>query len=150
MEYKIINLKEHEELINNAANWFHEKWGIPLEAYLDSMKEGLKSNTIPCWYLTLYGDEIVGGLGVIENDFHPRKDLTPNICAVYVEEEHRNKHIAGKMLNKVCLDLGKKGITTLYLVTNHTSFYEKYNWEYYCDVICDGEENTSRIYIHKC
>ncbi len=150
MKYKIINLKEHEELINKAADWFHEKWGIPLEAYLDSMNEGLKSNTIPCWYLTLCGNEIVGGLGVIENDFHPRKDLAPNVCAVYVEEEHRNKHNAGKMLNKVCLDLSKKGITTLYLVTNHTGFYERYDWKYYCDVLCDGEEKMSRIYIHKC
>ena len=35
-------------------------------------------------------DKVIGGLGVIENDFHDRKDLTPNICAVYTEEEYRN------------------------------------------------------------
>ena len=29
------------------------------------------------WYLCLDDDKIIGGLGVIENDFHDRKDLTP-------------------------------------------------------------------------
>ena len=28
-------------------------------------------------------------MGVIENDFHDRKDLTPNVCAVYTEEDCR-------------------------------------------------------------
>ena len=39
-----------------------------------------------------------GGAGVIENDFHDRKDLTPNVCAVYVEEHCRCQGIAGKLL----------------------------------------------------
>ena len=28
----------------------------------------------------------ISGAGVIENDFHDRKDLTPNLCALFVEE----------------------------------------------------------------
>ncbi len=40
---------------------------------------------------------IVAGLGVIENDFHNRKDLAPNVCAVYTEEDCRCKGIAGKL-----------------------------------------------------
>lgn len=39
---------------------------------------------------------IVGGLGVIENDFHNRKDLTPNVCAVYVDEDYLCQGIAGR------------------------------------------------------
>ena len=35
--YKIATIQEHPELKNRAANWFHEKWNIPLEAYLESM-----------------------------------------------------------------------------------------------------------------
>lgn len=34
--------------------------------------------------------------GSIENDFHDRKDLTPNICAVYTEEAYRGRGIAGR------------------------------------------------------
>ena len=34
------------------------------------------------------------------------------------------------------------------LVTDHTSFYERYGWQFYCMVQCDGEEEPSRLYIH--
>ena len=41
----------------------------------------------------------------------------------------------------------EKGIDTLYLLTDHTSFYERYGWEFYCIIENNGE--TSRVYIHK-
>ena len=75
-------------------------------------------------------------------------DLYPNVCALYVEPEYRNNGIAGKLLEYVEQDMDKKGISTLYLITDHTSFYERYNWKYICDVECDGGE-ISRMYVHK-
>ena len=65
------------------------------EAYLECMDNYLSGATEYGWYLCLDGDTIVAGLGVIENDFHDRKDLTPNVCAVYTEEEYRCQGIAG-------------------------------------------------------
>ena len=62
--------------MDDAATWFHEKWGVPREAYLECMETYLHQETEYGWYLCLDGDRIVGGLGVIENDFHDRKDLT--------------------------------------------------------------------------
>ena len=150
MEYMIVKLQEHPEMTETASLWFHEKWGIPQEAYRESMEESLKAGgPVPQWYVVMEGEKIVGGLGVIENDFHDRKDLTPNVCAVYVEESHRNRGIAGKMLNFVCEDFRTKGIDTLYLLTDHDSFYERYGWEFYCMAQGDGEEEMSRMYIHK-
>ena len=131
------------------AEWFHEKWNVPLEAYLESMDECLQNESaVPQWYVMLDGDRIVSGMGVIENDFHERKDLAPNICAVYTEEDMRGRGIAGEMLNYVCADMYEKGIETLYLVTDHVGFYEKYGWEFMCMVDCDGGE-TSRAYVHR-
>lgn len=150
MEYKIITIREHPELQRNAANWFHEKWKIPLEAYQESMRECLENdNPVPQWYVAVSDNRIVGGLGVIENDFHDRKDLTPNVCAVYVEEECRGQGIAGKLLDYVCNDMKEKKVDTLYLVTEHTSFYERYGWEFLCMVQGEGEEEMTRMYIHK-
>ncbi len=149
-EYPIIKLQEHREMTEKASRWFHEKWGIPQEAYRESMEESLrKTGPVPQWYVVMDGETIVGGLGVIENDFHDRKDLTPNVCAVYVEESHRKLGIAGKMLNFVCEDFRGKGIDTLYLLTDHTSFYERYGWEFYCLVQGDGEEEMSRMYVRQ-
>lgn len=145
---QIIKIREHSEIIQRAGKWFHEKWGIPEEAYLESMKECIKdNNAVPQWYLATENDKIVGGLGVIENDFHNRKDLTPNVCAVYVEEEYRLKGIAGKLLQFVCDDMKAQGIDTLYLLTDHTGFYERYGWEFLCMVQGDDEPDMSRMYI---
>ena len=148
--YEMINLQVHPELVETASRWFHEKWGIPREAYLESMEESLgNTGPVPQWYVVLDGRQIVGGLGVIENDFHDRKDLTPNVCAVYVEESHRKQGIAGMMLNRVCHDFAEKGVDTLYLLTDHDGFYERYGWEFFCMAQGDGEETMSRMYIHR-
>lgn len=147
---EIIKLGENKELIAVAAEWFHQKWGVPVEAYRESMEECIRNReAVPQWYLAMEGEKIVGGLGVIENDFHDRKDLTPNVCAVYVEKEYRCQGIAGKLLGFVCKDMKEKGVDTLYLVTDHTSFYERYGWEFLCMVQGDGEPQMSRMYIHK-
>ena len=148
-EFKFITLREQPELLNMAAKWFHSKWGVPTEAYLECMEAYLKHETELGWYLCLDNSQIVGGLGVIENDFHDRPDLTPNVCAVYTEESHRCQGIAGALLNMAVEDLRAKGISPAYLVTDHTSFYERYGWEFLCMVQGDGEPDMTRMYIHR-
>lgn len=147
---EIIKIREHAELADEAAEWFHSKWGVPLEAYAESITECLKKEaSVPQWYVAIEKEQMIGGMGVIENDFHDRKDLTPNVCAVYVEEEYRCKGIAGKLLQFVCEDMSQFGMDTLYLVTDHTSFYERYGWEFLCMVQGDDEPDMTRMYIHK-
>lgn len=147
--YKYITLREKPELMDAAALWFNSKWGVPKEAYLECMQEYLSGKTEYGWYLCLDGDKIVSGMGVIENDFHDRKDLSPNVCAVYTEEEYRKKGIAGNLLNMVVEDLRSKGICPVYLVTDHTGFYERYGWEFFCMAQGDGEPDMTRLYIHR-
>lgn len=113
MRYRIIKLAENESLIEQASEWFHQKWKIPKAAYIESMKECVENtHSIPQWYVIMNGGTIIAGLGVIENDFHDRKDL-------------------------------------IYLVTDHTSFYERYGWEFLCMVQGDGEPEMTRMYIHQ-
>lgn len=147
--YRYITLREMPEYMVPAAEWFHSKWGVPTEAYLECMESYLRGETELGWFLCLYGDQIVGGLGVIKNDFHDRKDLTPNVCAVYTEEVYRCQGIAGRLLNMAVEDLRAKNISPAYLVTDHTGFYERYGWEFLCMVQGDGEPEMTRMYIHK-
>lgn len=148
-DYQILKIREHPELVEQASFWFHQKWGIPQAAYEESMAACLEGyHAVPQWYLALDGSKIAGGLGVIENDFHDRKDLTPNVCAVYVEQDCRCQGIAGKLLQTVCDDFHQFGIDTLYLLTDHTSFYERYGWRFLCLVQGDGEPAPSRMYVH--
>ena len=73
----------------------------------------------------------------------------PNVCAVYVEETHRCQGIAGALLNHICEDMAGMGVDTLYLLTDHTSFYERYGWEFLCMAQGDGEDEPARMYVHK-
>ena len=146
----MIILSSRPDLIPRAAEWFYAKWGVPLEAYRESMDACLTGkDPVPQWYVTLDGGDIIGGLGVIENDFHDRKDLRPNVCAVYVEEAYRCRGIAGALLDFACKDMAGRGIRTLYLLTDHTAFYERYGWEFFCVAQGDGEDQPSRMYIHR-
>ena len=147
--YTYITLRENPQLKNSAAQWFHHKWQVPQEAYLECMEAYLNHKTEYGWYLCLDGEKIIAGLGVIENDFHDRKELMPNVCAVYTEKDYRCQKIAGHLLHMVVDDMKSKGITPLYLVTDHTSFYERYGWEFLCMVQGDGEPNMARMYMHR-
>ena len=146
---RYLTLRDCPGRMEEAAQWFHEKWGVPKEAYLECMTAYLRRETEYGWYLCLSGERIVGGLGVIENDFHDRKDLAPNVCAVYTEADYRCRGIAGRLLDMAVEDLRAKGISPVYLVTDHTGFYERYGWEYLCMVQGDGEPEMTRMYIHR-
>ena len=146
-DLKFITLRDRSGLKDAAAEWFHEKWGIPKEKYVECMDAYLSGKTEYGWYLCLDGGKIVAGLGVIENDFHDRKDLTPNVCAVYTEKEYRGRGIAGKLLMTAVEDLRQKGVSPVYLVTDHTGFYERYGWEFLC--LVRAESGVTRMYVHK-
>ena len=68
---------------------------------------------------------------------------------MYTEEAYRNQGIAGILLNMTVNDLSQKGITPIYLVTDHIGFYERYGWEFLCMVQGNGEPEMSRMYIHR-
>lgn len=143
---KLTKLSE----INKYANWFSSKWGISLCAYLESMKESIeKKKAVPSWFLAFDGSLIAGGVGIIANDFHEHKDLTPNICALFVEEAYRGKGLAGELLQTACDECLKDGIKKVYLLTDHKRFYERYGWKFYADVKNENEDSASRLYIKK-
>lgn len=147
-EYGFICLREHPEYGDRAAEWYHSKWKVPLSAYQESISACLAGEgPVPQWYLMLGGSgAIAAGAGVIENDFHDRPDLRPNLCAVFVEEPHRGRGLARELLNAIRRDMGELGEERLYLVTSHTQFYEKCGWTF-CTRVRDTDSGKEfRLY----
>lgn len=141
-------LCDNPEFAEKAAQWFSSKWNIPVEVYQESIQECIEQkNGTPQWYIVVDNDKaIIAGAGIIENDFHDRKDLSPNLCALYVEENYRNQNIAKSILDFARKDLGNMGFETLYLVTDHTEFYEKCGWEFL--TLVNGDKgNPERMYF---
>ena len=126
MDFDIIRISDRPDLKKTAADWFSQKWKIPTKEYEGSMDACIHKDTSldfhPEWYLVLEKNRVIAGMGIIENDFHDRKDLSPNLCALYTEKDQRCQGIAGKLLAFACSDMKKRAIDRLYLVTDHTSF----------------------------
>lgn len=148
---KITNLRDRPELIPEAAAWFSAKWEIPAEEYETSMRESAGSRApVPQWFaVTDARGKITAGAGIIENDFHNRKDLSPNLCALFVEKQHRRRGIAGALLDFARESMRRAGIPKLYLVTEHTSFYERYGWRHITDATGDDGAKM-RLYESVC
>ena len=56
--------------------------------------------------------------------------------------------LAGALLQTVCREMQALGEPTLYLLTEHTRFYERYGWQYLCMVQADGDPAPCRVYVH--
>ena len=142
----IESVPQTEPEMEEAASWFSDKWHIPKSAYLASMKEPHDNY----WYVIRNPEtkKIIAGAGVIPNDFHARPDLAPNVCAVFVEEPFRKQGLAGALLNHIARDMQTKGCDTLYLATEHTSFYERYGWDFYTFVKESNSDHMTRLYRH--
>ena len=143
----VIKLRERPTLIKETAEWFASKWHLPVAVYEESIQASTRKNTsVPQWYVVLneWG-EIIAGAGVVDNDFHDRVDLTPNVCALLVEKDYRNHRIAKMILETIKQDFAEMGVKVLYLVTDHTDFYEKYNWQF-IGMAQDNEGIPVRVY----
>lgn len=119
-------------LLPSAARWFSAQWEIPARVYAASMQAALTGDAaVPRWYVAL--DErgaIVAGAGCIENDFHDQVACTPNLCALYVEPAWRGKGVARALMRRIQADAAAHGVARLYLVTEHTAFYERCGWTF--------------------
>ena len=45
-EYKIVTLRDRKDLADKAANWFHSKWGVPVEAYKEKGDQKICINLV--------------------------------------------------------------------------------------------------------
>ena len=144
---RYINIKSEPEWLEKAAEYFSSRFNIDKQLYLDSMNDSIAtSNPIPRWYLLVSGTEIIGGFGLINNDFMVRTDLTPWLCALFVEPAHRGKGHGGEILDYACSEAKCLGFSKLYLNTDHIGYYEKYGWQYMGDFAHASGENA-RVYV---
>jgi len=142
----IISIRRRPEWLERAADYFSSRWNIGRQLYLDSMKDSLSTeNPVPRWYLMLRGDDIVGGFGLIDNDFMVRTDLLPWMCALYVEPADRGQRLGAKLLRHSRIEAGKLGFGKVYLNTDHVGYYEKYGWRYIGDFAHQSGVGT-RVY----
>ena len=129
--YNILSVREHPEEADRFIRYFQSRWASEdsMMVYDDCIRSALSSDSpLPQWYLLMDGDKIVGGAGLITNDFVSRMDLYPWICALYIEEEYRGHGLGSLLLDHARKDAGRLGYKSVYLLTDHIGYYEHYGF----------------------
>jgi GNAT superfamily N-acetyltransferase len=142
----IINIRHRPEWLERAADYFSSNWNIDRQLYLDSMSDSLSTELpLPRWYLMSRGDEIIGGFGLIKNDFMVRTDLYPWLCGLYIEPAERGQQLGSRLLKHCRYEAARLGFDKVYLNTDHVGYYEKYDWRHIGDFAHQSGVDT-RVY----
>ncbi|MCL2753756.1 MAG: GNAT family N-acetyltransferase [Defluviitaleaceae bacterium] len=148
---EIICITDKPNLKEVAAEFFHSRWGVPKHLYIESMEDSINTKMpYPRWYVMMDEDKIIGGFGLIENDFMNTDECSflPWVCAVYIDKEYRGQSLGAKMLAHATQQASKLGLEQIYLNTDHIGYYEQYGWEYEGDFLHQNGD-MCRVYSHK-
>lgn len=129
---KIFSVRVNPDYKEKAIQYFQQSWpGVLPIIYEDCISHSITAkNFLPQWYLLEKEGDIIGGAGLITNDFISRGDLYPWVCALFIEEKHRGNAYASLLLAKAAEDTKAAGFEHLYLSTEHIGLYEKYGFQY--------------------
>ncbi len=144
----ILGIREHPEQLAAGARLFDMAFGgqNSYDMYYDCIRASITTpSPLPRWFLAMDGKKIVGGCGLITNDFISRMDLWPWVCALYVANDYRGQAHGSRLLLHALSEAKQLGFERAYLATSLHGFYEKYGWQRMEDghSLLDG---LSRIY----
>lgn len=130
---EVISVREKPEHMERIIKYFQSRWAneSSMKVYEDCIEQCIKTDSpLPHWYILEDMGKIVGGAGLITNDFISRMDLYPWICALYIEEEYRGHRYANLLMEKAKEDAKAGGFKFVYLCTDHIGYYEKFGFEH--------------------
>jgi len=97
--------------------------------------------------MMLRDDNIIGFYQLVEQELIIRKDLSPWITCVFIDEQERGQRLSSKLLGHGRTIAGGLGYNEVYLTTDHIQFYEKFGFrEIGLDKFVSGR--LTKIYEH--
>ena len=151
---KIVYLRDYPEYVVTVVDWLYNEFVIKEGKCKDKSKiRDFFNNTnydkFPISYIAIEGKVCLGTVSIFENDLKPRQDLSPWLGSLYVNEKHRGKGIAAKLIDKVLEKVNEMGYKEIYLRTEHTAdYYKKKNWRFLSDEI-DIDGRDTEVYVYQ-
>lgn len=129
----VVNIRENPEYSEQAIAYIQKKWGNKRnkKVYEDCILRSIDAKSpLPIWYLLMDSKKIIGCAGLITNDFISRMELSPWLCALYIEKKYRGQNLGNLLISQMKADVAEMGLEKLYLCTDHSGYYEKYGFSY--------------------
>ena len=133
---KIEHITDNPQYLEMVSKWIYKEFienirqDIDYEFVLTAFSNR-KKDAIPMTLIAIEDDECLGTITLFANDLKNRMDLTPWLGALYVNENHRKKGVAKKLIEELMLKTEELGFETIYLRTEHASnYYLKLGWEF--------------------
>lgn len=129
----ILSVRDQPAIAPQAIAWFQQEWATEDSAmvYEDAISRAIGArNPLPQWYLLLKGEVIIGGAGLIANDFISRCELYPWLCALSISPEERGKGYASALIEHIARHTAQLGFNQLHLCTDMEGFYERSGFRY--------------------
>lgn len=128
---RIISIRDNPQYVKPAIQYFQLRWATKdsMPVYEDCISHCPNSLLpLPQWYLLMEEETIIGGAGLVTNDFISRMDLYPWVCALYIEKQYRGHAYGSLLLQQAKEDAKKAGFAHIYLCTSHIGLYERYGF----------------------
>jgi GNAT superfamily N-acetyltransferase len=126
---RIVSLKDFPNYRQALIDYVANNWKGVLDPFTDVLSELFsKKKELPQCHIMLKDDNIIGFYQLVEQELLIRKDLSPWITCVFIDEKERGQCLSSKLLEHGRTAAGKLGYAKVYLTTDHIQFYEKFGF----------------------
>ena len=137
-----------DDILDTITNWMYKWWGekdgYTSEAVRCFMEHSLQKDRLPQTHGLFLKNDIIGMFQLTYEDLKVRPDIYPWLANVYIDKKYRGKGY-GRMMLENLKDIAMKNLDfkELFLYTKHKGLYEKFGWQYVCEI--DTFDEKSRI-----
>lgn len=127
---QIISLRERPELASVAIEYANQNWSPVSKYFNEAVNHTVTGNEqLPLSFLLLKSDKIIGFYALQEHDVIEKKDITPWITLIFVDESERGQNLIKEILLHGRKTAGNLGFSKVYLSSSHIQLYEKYGFK---------------------
>lgn len=148
---KIENIVYYQEHVEKVAQWIYSEFGeekgdISLEYILERFNNRNLAE-FPISFVAIVDGSCAGVASIVNNDLGTRKDLTPWLAGLYVEERFRGNGVAKELINTVINKCEEMNFDKVYLRTEHAAgYYKQRGWSFVESTVDEYGEETSIFY----
>jgi GNAT superfamily N-acetyltransferase len=128
-DINILSLKDFPVYRQTLVNYVENYWKPVFRPFTWVVDEVFWSKKeLPKCYMMLKEEKIIGFYQLVEQELLMRKDLSPWITCVFIDEQERGQSLSSRLLEHGRVVAGKLGYPKVYLTTSHILFYEKFGF----------------------